>query len=166
MCWFKMGIAKKALDPLPPLSNGQTWKKKCPQPSWQAFTPFTPNMETTHLKKGLSLPCKACEICCSTVWCNAAPPLSALDRGSCSHWKSQVLLSVHIWKCVFFVSGIVWVGLYRKADQIMTAAGQLLYFLLIGIRVFIWRALLQSSFDKHPYLHSILGLRLWRALQK
>ena len=37
----------------------------------------------------------------------------------------------------FFVSGVVWVGLYRKADQIMTAAGQLFYFLLIGIRVFI-----------------------------
>ena len=39
MCWFKMGIAKKALDPNPPLSNGQTWKKKCPKPSWQALTP-------------------------------------------------------------------------------------------------------------------------------
>ena len=40
----------------PTLSNGQTWKK-CPKPSWQAFTP-TPlqgnaHMETTHFKKGL-----------------------------------------------------------------------------------------------------------------
>ena len=42
----------------PTLSNGQTWKK-CPKPSWQAFTP-TPlqgnaHMETTHFKKGLSM---------------------------------------------------------------------------------------------------------------
>ena len=49
--------------------------------------------------------------------------------------KNEVLLSLV--KCVVFVSSVVWVGLYRKADQIMTAAGQLLYFLLIGLRVFI-----------------------------
>ena len=62
----------------PPLSNGQMWKKsapnhpgkplhpratwikrKCPKPSWQAFTPHSlksnAHMETTHFKMGLPL---------------------------------------------------------------------------------------------------------------
>ena len=82
------------------------WKKECPKPSWQAFTPppLTGNahMETRHFKKGLPLPCKACEICCSTVWCNAAPPLSALDIGSCSHWKKWGLtFCPHLKMCGF-----------------------------------------------------------------
>ena len=54
-----MGIAQIALDP-PPLSNWQTWGKKCPKPSWQALTPPLPltsnvYMETEHFKKGASL---------------------------------------------------------------------------------------------------------------
>ena len=60
MCWFYMGIAQIALDPLPPSSvKLANVKKKCPKPSWQAFskvyTPLTGNayMETTHFKKGL-----------------------------------------------------------------------------------------------------------------
>ena len=39
MCWFFMGIAQIVLDSPPPLSNGQTWNKKYPKPSWQALTP-------------------------------------------------------------------------------------------------------------------------------
>ena len=58
ICCFYNGIAQIALDPpLPPLSKGQMWKKgpqtilaspytpgqalgkKCPKPSWEAFTP-------------------------------------------------------------------------------------------------------------------------------
>ena len=43
-----------SLDPPPPLSNRQTWKK-CSKLSWQAFTPPPPPfrqcpLETTHLK--------------------------------------------------------------------------------------------------------------------
>ena len=78
MCWFYMGIAQLALDPpLPPLSNGQTWKKgapnhpgkplhpgqiwkkKCPKPSWQAFTTTPPFRQCPYgnntFQKGASL---------------------------------------------------------------------------------------------------------------
>ena len=30
MCWYYVGIAQVALDPSPPLSNGQTWKRSAP----------------------------------------------------------------------------------------------------------------------------------------
>ena len=56
-CWFFMGIVQIALEPHL-LSNGQTWKKKCSKPSWQAFTPpflGNANVETTYFKKGASL---------------------------------------------------------------------------------------------------------------
>ena len=60
MCWFYMGIAQIALGPPPlcrtgkrgkkvpqtilasPYTPGQTWGKKYPKPSWQAFTPHPP----------------------------------------------------------------------------------------------------------------------------
>ena len=51
-----MGIAQIALDPIPPLSNGQTWKK-VPQTilaNLYSYTlPYTGNahIETTHFKK-------------------------------------------------------------------------------------------------------------------
>ena len=44
MCWFYMGIAQIALDPLPPSSvKLANVEKKCPKPSWQAFSKvYTP----------------------------------------------------------------------------------------------------------------------------
>ena len=43
MCWFYMGIAQIALEPpLPPSVKRANVEKKCPKPSWQAFTPPHP----------------------------------------------------------------------------------------------------------------------------
>ena len=57
MCWFDMGIAQIDLDP--PLCQTGKHGKKCPKPSWQAFTPpphmGDAHMETAHFKKGASL---------------------------------------------------------------------------------------------------------------
>ena len=40
MCWFCMGIAQIALDPLPPTIKQANVEKKCLKPSWQALTPL------------------------------------------------------------------------------------------------------------------------------
>ena len=37
MCWFYMGIAQIALDPLPSVKQANV-EKKCPKTSWQALT--------------------------------------------------------------------------------------------------------------------------------
>ena len=39
MCWFYLGIVQIALDPHPPLSNEQTWKKV---PQTTLASPYTP----------------------------------------------------------------------------------------------------------------------------
>ena len=60
MCWFYMGIAQIALDPLPPSSvKLANVEKKCPKPSWQAFTPPLPYGQYPYasntFQKGASL---------------------------------------------------------------------------------------------------------------
>ena len=41
MCCFYMGIAQIALDPRPSVKQANV-EKKCPKPSWQAYTPPPP----------------------------------------------------------------------------------------------------------------------------
>ena len=59
MCWFYMGIAQIALDPAPPLSNGQTRKKLNHSPGKPLHLPPTPYGQCRYgnnrFQKGASL---------------------------------------------------------------------------------------------------------------
>ena len=49
--WFYMDIAQIALDSLPPLSNGQMWKKNAPNQPGKPIHPPSPSVKRANVEK-------------------------------------------------------------------------------------------------------------------